>query len=85
MRVSMKDLREAYEFVSIGGGYEHQVYLCKESGKFYYHSEVSDDLDILPDDIDDGEKFLQIPDQRELDLGKPLALDFADQIPARRL
>ena len=33
----------------------------------------------MPDDIDDGEKFLQIPDQRELDLGKPLALDFADQ------
>jgi hypothetical protein len=31
----------------------------------------------LPDDIDDSEKFLQIPDKRELDLGKPLALDFA--------
>jgi len=43
MRVSMMDLREAYEFFSIGGGYEHQVYLCKETGKFYYHSEVSDD------------------------------------------
>jgi hypothetical protein len=31
----------------------------------------------LPDDIDDNEKFLQIPDKRELDLGRPLALDFA--------
>jgi hypothetical protein len=36
-------------------------------------------MDILPDDIDDSEKFLQIPDKRELDLGKPLALDFARQ------
>ena len=35
-------------------------------------------MDILPDDIDDNEKFLQIPDKREL-LGKPLALDFARQ------
>jgi hypothetical protein len=45
----------------------------------YYRSELGDDLDSLPDDIDDGEKFLPIPDKRELDLGKPLALDFARQ------
>jgi len=49
------------------------------SGKLYCHSELCDDLDILPDDIDDSEKFLPIPDKRELDLGKPLALDFARQ------
>jgi hypothetical protein len=30
----------------------------------------------LPDDIDD-EKYIAIPDKRELDLGKPLILDFA--------
>src|ERR1700720_3159438 len=32
--------------------------------------------DKLPDDIDD-EKYISIPDKRELDLGKPLVLDFA--------
>ena len=31
----------------------------------------------MPDDIGDSEKFLQLPDKRELGLGKPLALDFA--------
>jgi hypothetical protein len=36
-------------------------------------------LDSLPDDIDDNEKFLPIPDKRELDLGKPLGLNFARQ------
>jgi hypothetical protein len=37
----------------------------------------------VPDDIGDSEKFLQIPDKRELDLGKPLPLDFARQfLPA---
>jgi hypothetical protein len=79
MRVSLKDLREAFEFVCASGGEEHQAFLCKQSGKFYYHSELGDDLDSLPDDIDDGEKFLPIPDKRELDLGKPLALNFARQ------
>ena len=79
MRVSLKDIREAFEFVCAGGGEEHQAFLCKQSGKLYYHSELGDDLDSLPDDIDDGEKFLPIPDKRELDLGKPLALNFARQ------
>jgi hypothetical protein len=77
MRVSLKDIREAFEFVSAGGGNERQAFLCKQSGKLYWHSELCDDLDILPDDIDHSEKFIQIPDKRELDLGKPLALDFA--------
>ena len=77
MPVSLKDLQEAFEFVSAGGGGDqHQAFLCKQSGKLFWHSELCDDLDILPDDIDDNEKFLQIPDKRELDLGKPLALDF---------
>src|SRR5450631_2237936 len=80
MPVRLKDLREAFEFVcAAGGGGEHQAFLCKQSGKLYCHSDLCDDLDILPDDIDDGEKFLQIPDKKELDLGKPLALDFARQ------
>ena len=79
MPVSLKDIREAFEFVGAGGGGEHQAFLCKQSGKLYCHSDLCDDLDILPDDIDDSEKFLQIPDKRELDLGKPLALEFARQ------
>jgi len=77
MRVSLKDIREAFEFVCASE--EHQAFLSKQSGELYYHSELCDDLDSLPDDIDDSEKFLPIPDKRELDLGKPLALDFARQ------
>ncbi|WP_235884712.1 hypothetical protein [Bradyrhizobium frederickii] len=32
--------------------------------------------DELPDDIDDREKYLPLPDKRDLGLGKPLALAF---------
>ena len=76
MRIRFQDIQEAFEFVSAAGGGEHQAFLCKPSGKLYCYSELCDDLDILPDDIDDTEKFLQIPDKKELDLGKPLALEF---------
>jgi hypothetical protein len=40
MRVSLKDLREAFEFVCASGGEERQAFLCKQSGKLYYHSEA---------------------------------------------
>ena len=79
MLISLKDIHEAFEFVCAGGGGEHEAFLCRQSGKVYCHSELCDDLDILPDDIGDSEKFLQLPDKRELGLGKPLALDFARQ------
>ena len=82
MPVSLKDIQEAFEFVSAASGGEHQAFLCKQSGKLYCHSELCDDLDILPDDIEDTEKFIPIPDKKELDLGKPLALDFARQFLA---
>jgi hypothetical protein len=76
MLVSFMDLVLAFEFVSAGGMGEHQAFLCRQSGKIYWRSAFPDDLDELPDDIDDSEKYIQIPDRRELDLGKPLVFDF---------
>ncbi|WP_353817004.1 hypothetical protein [Mesorhizobium sp.] len=36
-----------------------------------------DDVEELPDDVEDSERYIAIPDKRELDLGKPLVLTFA--------
>lgn len=82
MPVSLNDILEAFEFVSAGDMGEHQAFLCRQSGEVYLRSEICDDLDELPDDIEDGEKYVQLPDKRELELGKPLALDFARQFLA---
>lgn len=78
MSVSFKELLESYEFASLSSG-EHNVFLCRETGKFYWHSEFGDNEEELPVDIDDPAKYVQIPDKRELDLGKPLVTDFAGQ------
>jgi hypothetical protein len=48
MPVSLKEILGAFEFVSAGGMGEHQAFLCKQSGKIYWHSELSDDLNELP-------------------------------------
>jgi uncharacterized protein UPF0158 len=62
--------------VSSGGMGENEAYLDRQSGKIYWHSEFGDNDEELPDDIDD-EKYIAIPYKTELDLGKPLVLDFA--------
>ena len=76
MAVSFSDLQLAFEFVSNGSMGENEAYLDRQSGKIYWHSELGDNDEELPDDIDD-KKYIFIPDKRELDLGKPLVLDFA--------
>src|SRR4051812_18971957 len=76
MPVSFSDLQLAFEFVSSGGMGENEAYLDRRSGKIYWHSEFGENDEELPDDIDD-EKYISIPDKRELDLGTPLVLDFA--------
>jgi hypothetical protein len=83
MPVSVQEIQDAFDFVNIRGLGENQAFLCIQSGKIYWHSEFSDFdefEDELPEDVDDDEKYLAIPDARELDLGKPLALDFARQV-----
>ena len=76
MAVSFSDLQLAFEFVSSGGMGENEAYLDRQSAKIYWHSELGENDEELPDDID-NEKYIAIPDRRELDLGKPLVLEFA--------
>ena len=76
MPVSFSDLRLAFEFVSGGGMGENEAYLDRQSGKIYWHSVLGDNDEKLPDDLDD-EKYLPIPDKKELDLGKALVFAFA--------
>jgi hypothetical protein len=81
MRVKWVDLEMAYQFVSGGGSpYNNRAFLCKRTGKLYYHSDLlGDDEEELPDDIEDEDKYFAIPHKKELDLGKPLVMDFVHE------
>src|SRR3984893_13817026 len=76
MPVAFSDLQLAFEFVSSGGMGENEAYLDRQSGQISWHSEFGDNDEEFPDNID-HEKYISIPDKRELDVGKPLVLDFA--------
>jgi hypothetical protein len=81
MPTDFQELLLSFEFVASGGGL-HEAFLCRQTGKIHWRSETSDLDGIeeeLPDDVEDDEKYIAIPDKRELDLGKPLVLDFAHE------
>jgi hypothetical protein len=80
MPVDFQEILTAFEFVSSSGPGMHEAFLCRRTGKIYWRSDFSglDELeDALPDDVEDDENYVAIPDKRELDLGEPLVLDFA--------
>ena len=77
--VRLDDLEMAFEFVSAGEPMEYEAYLSLETGALYYHSEYGEIEDPLPDDINDHEKYIAIPQKRYFGLGKRLALSYAEQ------
>lgn len=75
--VKLDDLEEAMMFVSSGEEFGSAAWLCRDSGKVIWHADDGNEWDPLPENIDDEDRYVAIPDKRDLDLGKPLALEFA--------
>jgi hypothetical protein len=76
MPIAWDEILTAFEFASMGES-DNSAYLCRETGEMLWHSAFGGEFDELPDDIDDAEKYLALPDLRDLDLGKPLVMRFA--------
>ena len=83
MSPTIADIVEAFEFANTGGDIgQFFAFICKRTGKIYYQTDFPDAIEMndeLPDDLDDEDKYVALPDKRELDLGKPLVLDFAHE------
>jgi hypothetical protein len=78
MSVAWEDILSAFEFVGSGDS-GASAYLCRETGAVVWRSEFGDNFEELPDDIDDEAKYIALPSLRDLDLGKPLVMRFADE------
>jgi hypothetical protein len=83
MNIKFSDVLDLFELVNFGSQFDHEGYICKASGKTYFHSEFGDYEEELPNDITD-KKYLVIPHKNELNLGTNLAFDFTQEyLPAR--
>jgi Uncharacterised protein family (UPF0158) len=77
MPVTMSDLLDAFEFVSSDGGGMNQAFLSRRTGRIYWRSDLGEELEELPDDLEESADYIAIPEKRELDLGARLVLGFA--------
>ena len=77
MPIKFSDIEDAFFFVSMGEMYMNSAILCIETGQIFYNSDFGDS-DELPEYIDDDpDKYIEIPHKNELNLGKPLVLEFS--------
>lgn len=82
MTVKLRDLVDACNYVSAGEMLDAEAYLCRATGELLFHSADALEAEKLPDDIDDEDKYLAIPDKRDLDLGTRLVFRFVrEQLP----
>jgi len=77
--VKYSDLDMAVDYVSSATLLDASAYICRETGKILYESDDSFEEEKLPDNIGDTNKYAEVPDKRDFDLGKPLVLSFASK------
>jgi hypothetical protein len=74
--VKYEDLWTAYEFVSASPQWEHSAFISLETGDIYWDTDEEAGERELPDDLDDGSRYLAVPHKNDLDLGRDLVFRF---------
>lgn len=72
-------LLEAFEFANFSGISDINSYVDLETGQTYWVSDEMEPLEDLPDDIETSDRYLMLPDKRDLELGRNLAISFAEE------
>jgi len=85
LRIPLAELVDAFQWASAGGSsYESAACVDRATGRIWLTSDMDELGEEPPEDIDDESLYLPVPTQHELDLGRALALRFAQEhLPAR--
>ena len=76
--VKYEDLSDAFEFVSSAAPMEHRAFISIDTGGIYWVSSLGPVEEELPDDLEESDRYVAIPHKNDLDLGRNLALRFAE-------
>lgn len=77
--VKFDDLLSAYAWVSSSSPVENEAFVSRVTGNVHWSSSMIDLDEELPDDIEDGSIYVPVPHKYDLNLGKNLALTFAEE------
>lgn len=78
MKVKYQDLEFGY-MIANADGYDSVAYLDRQTGKVYTYAEGADNFEELPEDVDNEERYLCIPEKRDFDLGIGLVMKFVSE------
>ena len=73
--MTFETIEDAFLFVSSAAYGEHVAVVSRTTGQAYFASIVAG-LNELPDDVDESDDYIRIPHKNDLDLGKPLVMEF---------
>ena len=59
--------------------FESSAYISRRTGEIHWVSDLIDEEEDLPEDLEDPEQYIEIPHKNELDLGRRLVLGFVRQ------
>ncbi len=68
-------IEDAFLFVSSAAPCEHCAVVNRITGEAFFASEYTGESD-YPDDVDGNDDYIAIPHKNDLDLGKPLVMEF---------
>ena len=68
-------IEDAFLFVSSAPPCEHYAVVNRITGEAFFTSDYIDESD-YPDDVDGNDDYIAIPHKNDLDLGKPLVMEF---------
>jgi hypothetical protein len=77
--ISFNELFDACEFVSFSNDYDHQAYICANTGKIYFASTMADVEEDVPDDLQTSDQYISVPHKHDLNIGRNLVFDFVDR------
>jgi len=82
--VSLDELQNAMEWAS-SDFLDNEAYICRQTGKIIW---IADDPGMIdeeeiPEDIHNSDRYVPVPDKRDLDLGNQMAFDFAKRYLAQ--
>lgn len=77
--VSFTELLDAFQFTGFGTSGENAAYVCSETRAVYVTSSEVEMEEDLPEDLETSNRYLLLPSNVDLRLGRDLALRFTEQ------
>ena len=79
--ITFSEIHDAFLFVGSAEYGQNSAFLCPNTGRIFYHSDMGGIDEVLDEDVD-FDDCLVIPHKNDLDLGQRLVFEFVDrQLP----